>query len=142
MGTIFYPDLFPYEEPNLPWADGERPDRSTLNPYGFWNGKYVKDDEPLCRYTMPLYLCSLCGDNTSPDPTGIEKWSVIIAHWGPFPIGIFALWCVYVRFDLLKERIYSPFLLLVSIFNLGGKYFCVCKSWLLARFRPDYQSTH
>ena len=109
-----------YIAPYLPWEPDERPPRSELNPYGFWNGKVGNEDSPMCRYTEPLYLCSLCGDETTPDPTGWEKWAVMIFHWLTFPVGIFALWCIYVKIDVLQKRIYSPFLLLVAILNLTG----------------------
>jgi len=118
MSNFSYPPR-QYDPPNLPWATGERPPRSELNPYGYWNKDLLDETTPECRYTDPVYLCSLCGTNTVEDPEGIEKWSIIIAHWLPFPVAVIALWCVYVKLDMLKERIYSPFLLMVGILFLA-----------------------
>jgi len=117
MSEFDYPPRY-YDPPNLPWPD-DRPPRSELNPYGYWNNQVGNKTNPLCRLTEPLYLCSLCDENTSADPEGFVRWFVILCHWAVFPVCIFALWVIYVKMDVLKERIYSPFLLLVGIMCLA-----------------------
>jgi len=65
--------------------------------------------------TEPIYMCSLCGENTTPDPTGFVRNWVIFSHMLPFVSVLFATWCVFEKMEILKKRIYSVFLLEVGI---------------------------
>jgi len=60
-------------------------------------------------------MCSLCGENTTPDPTGFVRNWVIFSHMLPFVSVLFATWCVFEKMEILKKRIYSVFLLEVGI---------------------------
>lgn len=64
--------------------------------------------------TEPIYMCSLCGENTTPDPTGLVKAWVVGAHLLPFVVVVFGMWCIMERLEILKKRIYSPFLLITG----------------------------
>lgn len=98
------------EPPNFPWdPNGTMP--VDLNPYGHWDGRANKT-LPLCRLTEPLYLCSMCGENTPEDPTGFQRYFVIFIHLLTFVAPIVMLYGIYVKFDVIKTRVYSPFLLI------------------------------
>lgn len=91
-------------------APPDLPDPNDNNPYGTWDGR----GGPPCRMTEPVYSCSLCGENTTPDPTGLVRYWVIGSHLMPFVVVVFCLWTVFERLEILKKRIYSPFLLTIG----------------------------
>jgi len=112
-----------YTPPDYPWEFGSRPPRSELNPYGFWNndfgGNVNNTEYPNCRFTQPVYLCSLCGENTTPDPEGLLLLSIKVTHFLVFPVCALVMWVVYEKLDVLKTRIYSPLLLFIGIMCLA-----------------------
>mmetsp|Transcript_24169 Transcript_24169/g.26969 ORF Transcript_24169/g.26969 Transcript_24169/m.26969 type:complete len:122 (-) Transcript_24169:938-1303(-) len=73
-----------------------------------------KSEEPNCRLTQPLYLCSMCGDKTAEDPTGFLRYFVIFNHCLAFIAPVCMLWTLCGRYDALRKRIYSPFLLMAT----------------------------
>ena len=86
---------------------------------GCWDGRWNmneggKSEEPNCRLTQPIYVCSLCGDKTPEDQTGFLKYFVIFNHALAFIAPICMLWTICGRFDSLRKRIYSPFLLMAT----------------------------
>jgi len=101
-------------DPALPIPD------EAFNPYGIWDGRYNMNtggelEEPNCRLTQPLYVCSLCGDKTpEEDPAGFLRYFVIFNHFLAFIAPICMLWTICGRFDALRKRIYSPFLLMAT----------------------------
>jgi len=70
-----------------------------------------------------------CHDNTP--LTDSQRVLVIVAHYLTFVVCTYALWCVYSRIDVFRQRIYSPFLLLLGIvwlqigpaFEIGNHFY-------------------
>ena len=91
------------------------------NTYGYWDGNYHENvTVPTCRLTDPLYLCSHCLD-TTPDPTGLVLYILIGLHLFIVVAPIYSLWCVFEKSDILRQRIYGPFLLAASFGLMPGK---------------------
>jgi len=109
------------EPPAPPWDPNTGPIDDS-NPYGFWDGRAGNLTSPMCRKTEPLYLCSLCGDNTPEDPSGFLRAVVIFDHLLMFVGPIWVVWEVFQKKDVLNKRVYSPFLLLfgASIMQAGS----------------------
>lgn len=105
--------------PYFPWDPAEPIPDDAYNPYGMWDERWNlndggKSEEPNCRLTQPIYVCSLCGDKTPEDPTGFLRYFVIFNHFLAFIAPVCMLWTICGRFDSLRKRIYSPFLLMSS----------------------------
>eukprot|EP00751_Fragilariopsis_kerguelensis_P036542 CAMPEP_0170957918 /NCGR_PEP_ID=MMETSP0735-20130129/35208_1 /TAXON_ID=186038 /ORGANISM="Fragilariopsis kerguelensis, Strain L26-C5" /LENGTH=89 /DNA_ID=CAMNT_0011371367 /DNA_START=67 /DNA_END=333 /DNA_ORIENTATION=- len=71
--------------PYFPWDPAFPIPDEANNPYGMWDQRWNlnnggKSEEPNCRLTQPLYLCSMCGDKTPEDPTGFLRYFVIFNH--------------------------------------------------------------
>lgn len=127
------------EPPAPPWDPNTGPIDDS-NPYGFWDGRAGNLTSPMCRKTEPLYLCSLCGDNTPEDPSGFLRAVVIFDHLLMFVGPIWVAWEVFQKKDVLNKRVYSPFLLLFGASIMQGKYYCMnpiqirYEQWLLAQY--------
>lgn len=111
--TINRLPALPWTPPSPPWDPDAPPPFLPTNRYGIWDGRGNMDN-PMCRYTEPLYLCSLCGDNTPADPVGLVLNLVKFAHFLAFVAPIFMLVCIYLRLDVIKKRVYSPLGLILA----------------------------